>query len=657
MQALEENKRAARRQNEVILWENRLKHADNVAEDYYKEYDRNLEFFVGKQLDDIDLDRGGVPFTSGNTLIVNRILASIASQQANIMPRVPWFRLASRRPLGQQGEESREAAEHILNYVMQHPRNSFKLHARLAYLGMSLGFGALKVTYTPDEGIDPEKGREEELGEMVVVNDPETGEDFVEIIGGIPKRNPDGSLMRRGKNKFVVDNRNPADYYRMDFVDWRSQAIDPDGKNDIHDHAWWAHRMDWTYKQIMDNPIFTDKRGIEDAAFLVESSGLTSQLRRRIERRRRLEEGGGGEMFYPTPAERDIMRFYGWQIWDAETREIIYLVDGYHNVMGKTKYPKWVETFPVSVFKQHEVIDEFFPLPPVTACRPLARSYNLSRSMKINHVRRFNRKYLMRAGMLAPEEEAKLRDTQDGDVLVYKSGNPQDLQPLIDAPLDPQIYADMERDITDFNEIMGSSSERRAVAESGTATQAAIIERGSASRDDDIRQTGADGLSRAAGIMLNALQATLDTEMAVAIRGPQGGVWESRLSRIQIQGDYDVKVDLTELEPHDIRSEKSDMIAMLQVIGPETFFQSPTATKRFFQAFRWNDPDVVEEFMQIATNQQEERNMLLQAQLEQQAQQSSSTSSSRGGFKAVAQGPEGGRLAEGRESGRELRAG
>ena len=269
--------------------------------------------------------------------------------------------------------------------------------------------------------------------------------------------------------------------------------------------------------------------------------------------------------------------------------------------------------------------------------------YNEMWSGLLTHFRRFKRKYVARFGMLDEAEKAKLADPDDGTVIEFRKGSRADIGPLDDAPVDSSVYAMMSRFIDDMSEILGNSPESRGIADSDTATQAAIIDRAGSARDNDKRSTIAKCLERHAKITLDSMQANMDQHMQVTITGPRGKAFNARLSRIQITGDFDTKIDLTELEPHDVGSERKELQNIVAIMGPMAFL-SPTFGQRFFTAHRFNDPLMVEEFQQIAAT-------LVGGGGEGGGQGGSQA----GGQKQTGQGPQGSAAAEGRSAGRSAR--
>jgi len=647
----------------VKLWENRVRLSEAHATPFWEEFKRNEEFYVGQQLgspgipENLRLEELEAFMREGKVLIVNRVLAALAATNANIMWKIPHFYLRARRPLGPAGETARMAAESVLNYVMMNPKNDFLRQARLCLLASELAYGVMEVTYTPDEGLDPERNKDEEIGELIIQHTPEGI--FMDFVGGTPKLDERGRPIRRGGNKFVVDTRNPADYFRSQFVHYTDMRQDPEGGNNPYDHSWVAKRMSWTYNEFMDSELFEHKREISDAAKFIDQEGLSRKARSRLKASQKsalTDAPTEAQGFDPTMNDRDLMRIWGYKCFDPIKREISYIVDGFTKPAAIVKYPKYIDHSSFSYMKFHEVIGEFYPIPDVTSARPLAQAYNEGQSMLLTHMGRYGRKYLGRKGVLSAREREKLKDNTDGIFIELERGDPSQVAPLKDAPLDPAIYANLASYISDFSEIMGSAPEARNIAGSGTATQAAIVESRGTARDNDKRAQVSAGLKHHADMMLACLQENLDIPMAVQVEGPDGKVFSSvQLSSVQIQGHFETYIELGELEPHDDRTERQDLTTLLQVLGPQFAFSSPSFVKMFFTAWRRHDPQMAQEFTQIAQmmmQQGQEQESAVQSQADAKAQAAPDRG---GGPKATGQGPEQGRTTEGRAIGRSLR--
>lgn len=647
-EVLQERAKSRRKTRDVRFWEERLNFARRVAEPYLDEYGKNLDYYVGKQqpvYESQRATRGMVPnLAMENMLVVNRILPSLASQNAQIMWRVPWWQVTSRRPMtGPNDETYRDNAEYLLNFALRAPKNDILLNMRLCLLGAELAYGALKVTWTPDEGLDPEEGKEELLGQMVIEQDQETGQQTIDIKGGVPKVDPvTRRPIKRGRDKFVIDQRQIGDYLRVDWKDWRDLVHDPEGANSFYDHLWIAERMSWSYEDFMANKMFGNKEDIENAAHFVDEDYSGNWKDLRLYRTDRTY----GRRSQPGYLQRDRMRIWGHQIWDLEKRRTLYMVDGFDKLVADEPIPGWIDFAPYSFTKFNEVPGEWWHYPDVTPARPLAADYNISRSQVFNHRRRFNRKYEILKGKIKSDELEKLKNPDDGTLV--ESTQLGSIQPIQDARLDDAVYRDMDRAIMDMSEIVGSSPEARGSSQSDTATQAAIIERHGTSRENDKRSIMARTMGHVGRMALNALQANLDEPIAVNILGPQGQRWQHYIGQADIVGDYDTEVDVIELEPHDKQTDRADLLTLMQILGPEVVLQSPTMLKRLLTSFRQYDPAAVAELHEIGV-------MMQMRQMMGASAQGGAGGKEKGGPKPPGRGPEEGAAGEGRSYGRALR--
>lgn len=639
-QMIGELQKGRRRSNDVRIWETRLRMGMRHSADFYREFSENMDFFRGLQaLTGYDFQNSHIldnlePYIrSGRVVWVNRIMAAIAAQNASLMWRYPWHHLIARRATSPEGDLARETGEHTLNYILQNPRNNWLQKARLMITSSELGMGVMKATYTPHEGI-PEEKHGEVLGEIVVQEID--GREVVGFVGGPPRRDDDGNPIIKRGNRYVVETRNPADIWKSQFVFLQDMLFDPEGANDMQDHGWTAQRMSWSANEIEENELFDYKSEILDFARFADTEELSENTRKYF--------GGSrpapGDGYEPGDVDKDVMRIWGWQLWDAKKREVLYMVDGFHKLIGKVNYPRYIQTFPYSVSKLHEVPGEFWPVSEISQVRPLAKAYNEMMTMQLTHARRYTRWYIAKEGMFSTNNKNIARDNEDGRVAEYRKGfNVADFLPVQDAPLDPMVYRLTNKFVDDFSEVMGSSPEARSVADSETATQAAIVENRTTSRDNDKRAQIACALKHHAKVMMDMIQATMDRSIAVEIRGSEGEYFERVVTQAQIQGDFDVQIDLKDLEPHDSMTERRDLNEILQILGPVAF-AAPSFGRRFWSARRVYDPQLARELQQLGE-------MMLQSQAGGGGQQ--------GGPSPAREGREEGRTEAGRSAGRQNR--
>ncbi len=643
-----------KRQNDVILWENRIQLSEQMYEDFNNEVQRNVDFYRGHQLGSGN-DTSDAAFSnlaayarSGRVLVVNKILASLAAQNSAIMWRRPWHYLRARRVTGLSDEEARWTAEHALNSVLGDPRNNWLQKARLMLLMAEMGIGVLKATYTLHTGKDPDKDRPERTGRIVNFEDPETGQTVSHFQGGIPRLDKKGQPISRGQGKFLIDQRELSDYYRSDFVHCFNMRFDPEGSNDTQDHLWIAEAVSWTHNEFMDIPFFDYKEQVVRVARTLDRKSLSNKAKRFY------KSGGHDPSFEPTKSDKDLLRYYGFVCWDMRKREVTYIVSGFNKAVAKMKFPPYIDTHPYSIAKLHEDPGEFIPITEVAQARPMARAYNEMHSMLLTHAGRFTRRYVAKEGMFKDIEMEKMKSNDDGNIVQYgKMFSKADFDAVKDAALDPAIYRMMAMYERDMNQITGSSGNSQSTGEaSETATESAIVENRTSNRDTDKRALVAASLQDHANKVLKMMQYTFPEDMLVNAVGPDAVPFQKHVNRAQMSGDFEAWIELSELEPHDARSERADWNEIVQLFGLKIFL-SPTLSKRFLESRRNFDPQSVKELQQIAQ---------LALQMEMQAAQGAASGGPEQGTEGKPKRPggakpsqSGGKSFEGRSRGREQR--
>lgn len=656
-------RKGKRRSSDVRVWQNRIRRGLKFLEPAYEDGLRNRQFYIGEQLtrescaSDAEYRHVMKMAEGGDTIMVNRILASLAAQNSALLWKHPWHKLSTRRLLTNpnDAEASRVMAEYCLNYVLRAPGNNWLTKARLAVLCAQLDMGILKAVYAPHEGDDPTP-EEKRYGEIVmgtIMQEDGTAKDVQHYLGGQPKLGKDGNPMLASGNRYVVETRDPSEYYRTEWVPFDSMVFDPEGGNNLDEtHGWCAQRGVMRWSKFKENMLFQDAvKDVKEVARYIDDEDLPANTKRAIESGY-LEgdgetsgnrgAGGWGE----SPVDEDVMRVWYWQCWDFETREVSYLVDGYEKLAQKIEYPDYLDrqVSPYSIMKVHENPGTVTPITEVSQVRGLSRAYNFVQTLSYRHIQRYSRWYLYREGMFDQRAQSRIMDKRDGRIVPYKDGySPAEFVPVKDAPLGSDHYAFGQRLLMDHDLLMGSSGEQKGSPESETATQALLVNEGISGRQNDKRGAFREAFEHHASIILSMMQNTpeMDTSMLVQIVGPEGVKYQGKHGRAQIQGHFISEIDLEELEPADSQVERREFREVLQVLGPIAF-ASPTFSQRFWRSHRSFSENMVREFTELG-----------QQILQQQAEAASKD----GGEKVDGGGPAGPGQTQARSNGHMARAG
>src|SRR5262245_10789776 len=218
------------RTSECAVIEERIHLGIRGSSNRYAEYNRNVDFARGVQ----DASSAGMTYDRRtaiklrqNLIIVNRVLPILAEQNADIMPRIPWFYLDAIAQIDDTEDLYLRGLEGGVNMLLRLPENRFLQQGRLALTCGSLGIGTLKISCCYDMGEDPDAGKPEETGEIVRRQDPVTGQELMDIKGGDPLIR-DGDMVIRRNGRVVLDKRNPGKYFKIDAILWNDLVFDPE---------------------------------------------------------------------------------------------------------------------------------------------------------------------------------------------------------------------------------------------------------------------------------------------------------------------------------------------------------------------------------------------------------------------------------------------
>ena len=613
-------RKGKKRNNGVRIWENRIRRGIKGMQGVYEDSARNRLFHVGEQMSreacgsDSEYAHVMKMMQGGDFLQVNRILASLAAQNSSLLWKHPWHRLSVRRLVGASAEEvelTRNVSENVLNYVLQSPKNNWLTKARLAVLSAQLDMGILKAVYVPHEGDDPTP-LERKYGK--IVKSSTDGRDMMHFLGGQPKLTAEGNPIVHGSDGYEIEGRDPGDYWRTEWVDVQSMVFDPEGGNSLDEsHAWCAQRMVWRWNRFKDNMLFQDAmKDVKRVARYLDDEDIYSPTKKAIESGLGSDSdsgsggAGGTDGGQVNEIDADVMRVWGWQCWDFDKREVVYLVDDYEKEAQVLEYPDYMSKSlsPYSIIKIHEKPGVFEPISEVSQVRGLTRAYNFILTLNYRHIQRYTRWYLYREGMFRPNEKSRIMDKEDGRAVAYKDGfSPNEFTPVKDAPLGQDQYALAQTLRADHDMLLGSSGEQKGIAESDTATQSLLVKEGVAGRQGDKRQQIAEGFTDHSRKIHAMIQSTpeMDTSMMVQIAGPNGVMYQKMHSRAQIQGDYVHHINLEELQPPDRENDRREFRELYSIFGAP-LLKVRSLTRKFMQSFSGFDPAIVEELTQFGSD-------------------------------------------------------
>lgn len=160
-----------------------------------------------------------------------------------------------------------------------------------------------------------------------------------------------------------------------------------------------------------------------------------------------------------------------WHIWDNRAQVRIVLLDNPKITLFQRRQSR------VNIIDfRHDIrntTEGFYPVPPVFHWISPQNEINETRQQLRNHRQRFTRKFQVVEEMVDEIELQKFETGADGSLIKVKRENA--ITAIQDAPLGGSLDKAIVTSSDDLNQISGTASELRGVADRTTATQANII--------------------------------------------------------------------------------------------------------------------------------------------------------------------------------------
>lgn len=310
------------------------------------------------------------------------------------------------------------------------------------------------------------------------------------------------------------------------------------------------------------------------------------------------------EMLSGKPNKEDDEWVDIWEIYDLKRHQFLAMAEDADDLLIAPKAcPPGIEKHPFEVLRFMLRDDSPYPIPPVFNALDPQKEYSLSRSRRVTHRKRFNRKYEAVVSKLEdPDTELpKLENGDDGTIIrVIANGA---VTPIQDAPLDQQEMLELQMINNDFVEIFGTPGAARGVADADSATEASILDKRLEVREGDKLSMVVDMLTGTAKKLDQLVQTHIDKDEAVKITGPQGEFWQTvkKDDYEEIDGEFEYEVNTGASQPRLPEIERSQWIAfMSQVVIPfPHILTMPSMMKRMAAMFHIEDDAALEELRQM----------------------------------------------------------
>ena len=518
----------------VKVWADRMTTATKLYDRWSEKFetDRLENYYLGKQWKGVQESEAQKLYTINlvySTMEVNKPSMIFYNPQIHVQPRP-----GHEDDLGSTARMRAKLSEDTVQSFIDDPDVDFMMETGLALHEAHFRFGVVEVGYSADWIDNPNAGK------PILKEDKET---VLTDSEGAEVMQPDRNITH--ENLYV--KRIPAYRFRVSHSSRNSLA-----KND------WIAYYEWQYAEdVRRNPAYAKAA----TAGLKSSGTLVNELKD-------LEDSGDD----PDDNERRHGMIKIWKIWDLRSSKK-YVIAQDHNKFLLEGEPFSFQPF--AVIKFHEILDSFYPLPPVFNWLGPQDEINETREAQRAHRRRFYRRYTIMNGAIDDPELEKLENGGDG--VIARTNTQDPVHPVQDAPMGADVWQHLDASKQDFMSVSGVSGDQRGVAESETATQANIIDSRSKIRETSARTKVANWLADISRLILLTVREKmalpiwiktnvdpLAKDAAEAIKVAK--LWQEIVSEDLGEIDLDFKVELASMSPITEEAERNSWNQVLALL-------------------------------------------------------------------------------------------
>jgi hypothetical protein len=514
----------------VRTWQKRVISANKVYDEWSEKYkcDTLEQYYEGHQW--------GKESEDEDHYTINLVFPSIEIKIPSLLFYRPQVRIRPRPTRSDDkqtmAEERAKLQQDVVNTFLSDKRIAFKEETTLALRESFFRFGVVEVGYSGDFVDNP------------LLAKPELTDEESELAKSPKIPNPNNAQPETLYIKHI-----PAKQFR----------VGVSSKNLLQRCDWVGYYEEMYASDIKANPRYKNTSNLK-ASGKIQKKYMTD-----LEAESEPDEDGH-------VPNKDTIRI--WKIWDLRTKKRVVFADSGEKFLLEESF----SYLPFAVYKQYERLNDFYPLPPVFNWLDPQNELNETREMQKVHRKRFYRRYTYRDGAIDEPELRKLEDGGDG---VYaKCNQPDPIQPVPDAPLDPAIARNLPTSKADFLEISGVSDEQRGQSDPDTtATQANIVDTRSRIRESYQRNNVSEWLSEICWLMLKTIKDNMALPIWVMINcdpeGPNfpeeamktGVLWQQITAQDLGDIEYDISVDVNSMTPVSEESERQQWMQVLALIS------------------------------------------------------------------------------------------
>lgn len=522
---------AAQRKDLLKRYRGRVEHARRArSKDGHEELWRKL----------IDLYRG----RHFNTQMLgeeDRIAVNICFATINVIAPSVAVNYPKLVVYARKGEDSPKATilETVLNYWWRH----FKIQREVTLAVrdyLIIGHGWLKVgwRYVEEQAAVDKR-------ELTEAADADGGSDVVPSDPSEPTANDPES--ESTENPYEVVEDRPF----VERVSPFDMLVDPEATT-ISEAKWIAQKIVKPLEEVRQ-----DKRYRQKARLNLKPDGQINP--------EWLEAG--------TEPNDDIRRVTVFEFYDLQMGTMCVFSQAGDELLVDPIPQPYAFGHPFVMMRNYEVPDEFYPMGDVEALEPLQMELDKTRSMMMNHRKRFNRKWLYDPEAFDQEGVSALKSDRDNQIVpVLPTNKPLNevIVPLPQNAIEPQLYQYSQDIETNMDRVSGVSEYQQGQQPQvrRTATEASMIQDAANARSADKMAQVELLIAEVASRVVQLAQQYMTQDQEARVLGKNGfPIWVP-YSREDIQGEFDFEVEAGSTQPHNDSWRKQNALQLLQAMTP-----------------------------------------------------------------------------------------
>jgi hypothetical protein len=326
---------------------------------------------------------------------------------------------------------------------------------------------------------------------------------------------------------------------------------------------------------------------LEDAKWIAQRLVVPLEVARKDDRyskaaRNRLKPDSSSARWRDEDRERakdkyddDVRRVTLWEFYDLQDEYFCVFPDECNDERDYLSYEDglpYVYGHPFVMIGNYDVPDELYPIGDLEMLEPLQGELNKTRSMMMNHRKRYNRAWLAQADAFGPEARRVLEEDRDNRVVFIEEDVDLDsiIKPLESPQLNAEFYQYSEQIEADIELVSGVSEyQRGATSETRrTATEASIIQDAANARAADKLAQVERFIREVAERVLQLGQTHLTGEHVARVVGPGKAMMWVPFTRDTIEGEFDFEVEAGSTQPLNEMGRRQQALQLVQALSP-----------------------------------------------------------------------------------------